>query len=155
MLEKALHRLREVERQVGGEDRFPIHLLHRLAPGRRRAGDEHAVVRQRLRERAHQRSRRTRFAYGHGVDPEELRRRVEAVMTQAFRDAFAVAGLAPPAPPEPQQDERQRKAQERGVELPHAHCLSTSEASGARPGAPTFFACGAPYSPLSAGSEPQ
>src|SRR2546427_7505364 len=49
-----------------------------------------------LRERAHERGRRTRFAYGHGVDPEELRRRVEAVMTQAFRDAFAVAGLAPP-----------------------------------------------------------
>src|SRR2546422_1863648 len=43
------------ERQIGGEDRFPIHLLHRLAPGRRRAGDEHVVVRQRLRERAHQR----------------------------------------------------------------------------------------------------
>src|SRR5439155_14312753 len=82
-------------------------------------------------------------------------RRVEAVMTQAFRDAFAVAGLAPPAPPEPQQDERQREAEERGVELPHAHCLSTSEASGARPGPPTFFACGAPYSPLSAGSAPQ
>src|SRR5439155_23509650 len=113
------------------------------------------VVRQRLRERAHQRSRRTRFAYGHGVDPEELRRRVEAVMTQAFRDAFAVAGLAPPAPPEPHQDERQRKAQEHAVEPPHAHCFSTSDASGARPGPPTFFACGAPYSPLSAGSEPQ
>ena len=48
------------------------------------------------------------------------RARPRRVAAEALADAFAIARLAPPAPPQAQQDQRQRGTQQPGVERPQA-----------------------------------
>ena len=155
ILEEALNRLRQVVGQVSREHRLAVEVLQRLAAGRGGAGHEDGMLGKGARERAHERLGGARLAHRDGVDPDELLRPIALVAAEALGNGLAVERLRAPAPPQPQQHERQRKTQKQRVERSHCSARSTSAALGGRPGAPKLVACGDPYSPVSAGSEPQ
>ena len=148
MLEEALHRLGKVVGQVGDEHRC----RHRPASASSRPAAVVQVMRMRwsgnrAAQRPHQRLRAARASPTETAWTQmSVRRPIRRVDAEALADRLAVAGLAPPAPPEAQQRRRAAPgASTMRVEASsRAAPAALRPAPAARPSAPTLRARGAP-----------
>jgi hypothetical protein len=95
------------------------------------------MVGQRALQQPHERRSRARFTHRHRMHPDDLVALRQRVAPEALVDVLAVAGLAPAAPPKPQQGKRQRGVEQPGVQGFQAIFFTASIASCADGGLPT------------------